>query len=467
MHQAIKTIAMPQIRNINKKFSENIYKINKNHKIKQNFANIKQIGIIGWGSQAAAQAQNLRDSLFNSNINIKIGLRPTSESIKKAEDLNFNTDNVSTVLKESDFNLLLISDEAQVKYYNEIFKYLKPGSTLGFSHGFLLKYLEDNKIKIRDDINIIGICPKGMGNTVRLGYLNGSGINSSYAIYQDCNKLAEKHALGWGFGIGSPYLFETDLINECKSDLVGERSVLMAAIQGFSESLYTYYYNLYHCHRNAYSIVVFNIIKNISDEIKNNDLPFVYNNLTNDIDRHQFKIGFEFSYRGSYKIISELYNDVHNGSEIKNIIFNNNLAPGYKLYKISNSQMWKKNKKTQYIDKIQIKGLVAGIYIGCIMALCDVLEKNGHNYSEIVNESIIEATDSLNPYMFEHGIDEMIDNCSVTARIGCRKWAPRFDYMVKYEVLPFVNDYTYDYPNFYRFLEHPIHLYYNEIRSFE
>ena len=104
MHQAIKTTAMPQIRNLNKLFSENIYKINKNHKIKQNFANIKQIGIIGWGSQAAAQAQNLRDSLFNSNINIKIGLRPNSDSIKRAEKLNFDTDNVSTVLKESDFN---------------------------------------------------------------------------------------------------------------------------------------------------------------------------------------------------------------------------------------------------------------------------------------------------------------------------------------------------------------------------
>ena len=54
---------------------------------------------------------------------------------------------------------------------------MKPGSTLGFSHGFLLKYLEDNNVKIRDDINIVGICPKGMGNTVRTGFLNGNGIN--------------------------------------------------------------------------------------------------------------------------------------------------------------------------------------------------------------------------------------------------------------------------------------------------
>lgn len=460
-----KSIINCSIKNINNVFSENIYKIKHTYKIKQNFANVKQIGIIGWGSQASAQAQNLRDSLFNSNINITIGLRTNSDSIKKVEDLNFKTDTVANVLQTSDLNLLLISDDAQVKHYKQIFKCLKPGSTLGFSHGFLLKHLEDNKIPIRDDINIVGICPKGMGNTMRNGYLNNQGINASYAIHQDCNDLAEKHAIGWGCGIGSPYLFETDLINECKSDLVGERSVLLAAVQGFSESLYNHYFNLYKCKYSTYNIVVFNIIKNISDEIKNNDLPYVYNNLTNEIDKHQFRIGYDLSYKGSYKIISELYNDVENGSEIKSVLFNNKLPNDSNIYKISHSHIWKQNKNTEYLKHIEIKGLVAGIYIGCMIALCDVLEKNKHNYSEIVNESIIEATDSLNPYMFEYGIDEMIDNCSVTARIGCRKWAPRFDYMVKYEVLPYINEDPYNYPHFDNFLDHRIHLYYNEMRS--
>ena len=36
------------------------------------FAGIKQIGVIGWGSQGPAQAQNLRDSLEGTDIRVKL-----------------------------------------------------------------------------------------------------------------------------------------------------------------------------------------------------------------------------------------------------------------------------------------------------------------------------------------------------------------------------------------------------------
>ncbi len=58
----------------------------------------------------------------------------------------------------------------------------------------------------------------------------------------------------------------------------------------------------------------------------------------------------------------------------------------------------------------------------------------GHPYSEICNESIIEAVDSLNPYMHARGVAFMVDNCSYTARLGSRKWAPRFDYILEQQV---------------------------------
>ena len=61
-----------------------------------------------------------------------------------------------------------------------------------------------------------------------------------------------------------------------------------------------------------------------------------------------------------------------------------------------------------------------------MMAQVDTLLENGHSFTEVVNESITEAVDSLNPYMYSQGIDYMIDNCSVTARVGARKWSPRF-----------------------------------------
>ena len=73
----------------------------------------------------------------------------------------------------------------------------------------------------------------------------------------------------------------------------------------------------------------------------------------------------------------------------------------------------------------------AGVYIAMMMAQIDVLKRNGHSYSEIVNESVIEAVDSLCPYMHHKGVAFMVDNCSTTARLGSRKWAPRFDYILE------------------------------------
>lgn len=67
----------------------------------------------------------------------------------------------------------------------------------------------------------------------------------------------------------------------------------------------------------------------------------------------------------------------------------------------------------------------AGVYVATMMATVEVLREKGHPWSEICNESIIEAVDSLNPYMHARGVAFMVDNCSYTARLGSRKWAPR------------------------------------------
>src|SRR5437879_10229417 len=74
-----------------------------------------------------------------------------------------------------------------------------------------------------------------------------------------------------------------------------------------------------------------------------------------------------------------------------------------------------------------------------MMAHVYLLVEKGHPYSEIANESVIEAVDSLNPYMHARGVAYMIDNCSTTARLGARKWAPRFDYAIMEEVFPAID----------------------------
>src|SRR5256885_2270316 len=110
------------------------------------FEGIKQIGVIGWGSQGPAQAQNLRDSLEGSGIVVKIGLRPGSSSMQQARDAGFSETNgtlgeMFDVIRASDLVLLLISDAAMAEQHEEVLRNLKPGATLGLSHGFLLGHM--------------------------------------------------------------------------------------------------------------------------------------------------------------------------------------------------------------------------------------------------------------------------------------------------------------------------------------
>jgi ketol-acid reductoisomerase len=182
---------------------------------------VRQIGVIGWGSQGPAQAQNLRDSLEGTGITVKVGLREGSSSMDDAREAGF-TEEAGTlgemfeVIRESDFVILLISDAAQAQLYEQVFEALKPGATLGLSHGFLLGHLANVGASFPADVNVVAVCPKGMGPSVRALYVqgaevNGAGINASFAIQQDVNGKATDHALAWSVALGSPYTFQTSV----------------------------------------------------------------------------------------------------------------------------------------------------------------------------------------------------------------------------------------------------------------
>ena len=148
------------------------------------------------------------------------------------------------VVAESDMVLLLISDAAQTQLYGEIFAAMKPGSTLGLSHGFLLGHLDSVNATFPDNINVIAVCPKGMGPSVRRLYvqgeeINGAGINSSFAVHQDVDGKATDYALAWAIALGSPYCFQTTLESEYKSDIFGERGILLGAAHGIVEAAAT------------------------------------------------------------------------------------------------------------------------------------------------------------------------------------------------------------------------------------
>ncbi len=106
--------------------------------------------------------------------------------------------------------------------------------------------------------------------------------------------------------------------------------------------------------------------------------------------------------------------------------------------KIDGTEMWQVGEKVRakrQADKIPLNPITAGVYVATMMAQIDLLKEKGHPYSEIANESIIEAVDSLNPYMHYKGVAYMVDNCSTTARLGTRKWAPRFDHILMQQAM--------------------------------
>ncbi|MBE7555032.1 MAG: ketol-acid reductoisomerase [Anaerolineales bacterium] len=407
------------------------------------FEGIKQIGVIGWSSQGPAQAQNLRDSLEGTDIRVKVGLRAGSSSMQKAEAVGFTTANgtlgeMYDVIRESDMVLLLISDAAQAQNYKRIFEAIRPGATLGLSHGFLLGYLTSIGEKFPENINVVGVCPKGMGPSVRRLYeqgrtVNGAGINASFAVQQDINGKATDYALAWSVALGSPFTFMTTLELEYKSDIFGERGILLGAVHGIVESLYLWFKQHGYSQEEAFNNSVESITGPISKIISKKGLMAVYESLDGK-DKDLFRRAYSAAYHPAYEMLMEIYYEVSSGKELASVIAANERFQRYPMGKIDGTEMWQVGEKVRARrdpNKIPLNPVAAGIYIATMIAQVDILKANGHPYSEIANETIIEAVDSLNPYMDFKGVAYMVDNCSTTARLGSRKWAPRFDYILR------------------------------------
>jgi len=420
----------------------------KFHLLPAAFKGVKQIGVIGWSSQGPAQSQNLRDSLEGTGIKVTVGLREGSSSMASAEQAGFSKADGTlgemwAVVKESDMTLLLISDAAQAEIYPKLFKSLKSGSTLGLSHGFLLGVMNNHKAEFPTDIDVVAVCPKGMGPSVRNMYVqgkkvNGSGINCSFAVHQDATGQATERALGWGVGIGAPYIFQTTLESEYKSDIFGERGVLLGAIHGIIEFLFRQYRSQGISDEDAFKRVSEGLTGPITKSVSKNGLLSVYEALNTE-DKKKFEIAYSAAYHPLMEVLLEIYADVASGREIASVIDHCSRFDKYPMGKIDATHTWKVGEQVRSqrgsFEPV-VDPTTAGVYLACMVAQSDLLFNAGHCYSEVVNESIIEGVDSLNPYLHHKGVAFMIDNCSVTARLGARKWAPRFDYLLEQQAGP-------------------------------
>lgn len=400
---------------------------------------ITTIGVIGWGSQAPAQAQNLRESLAGAPLRVVVGLREGSHSLAEARRAGFSESDgtlgeMFDVLTRSDLALVLISDAAQADLYPRIFGALRPGGTLGLSHGFLLGHLRNQGLDFPPHLNVIGVCPKGMGPSVRRLYeqgreVDGAGINTSFAVERDLDGRATDIALAWSVGLGAPYTFKTTLRSEYLSDIFGERAILLGAVHGIVESLYRRYVALGFSEEEGFVHACESITGPIARTISHEGLLAVYERLSVP-ERVDFERAYSAAYATSKPLMVEIYSEVESGNELRSIVLAGKRLQEYPIPQIDGSRMWKvgaavRGRRGRLVPEVH--AFTAGVFVGTMMAQVDLLVEQGHPYSEIANESVIEAVDSLLPYMHARGVAYMVDNCSTTARLGARKWGPRFD----------------------------------------
>ena len=197
------------------------------------------VAVLGYGVQGPAQSLNMRDN----GINVIVGQRENSPSWEKALRDGWVPGKTLFPLEEAAEKgtviQYLVSDAAQKLTWPKIKGHLKPGDALYFSHGFAIVFADQTGVVAPDYVDVIMVAPKGSGTSVRANFLDGSGINSSFAVQQDATGHATERTLALGIAIGSGYLFPTTFKNEVYSDLTGERGILMGALAGVMEAQYS------------------------------------------------------------------------------------------------------------------------------------------------------------------------------------------------------------------------------------
>jgi ketol-acid reductoisomerase len=426
------------------------------------FNGVKRIGVIGWGPQGRAQAQNLRDSLAGSDIEVTVGLRKGSPSWAEAEELGFAVDEVLPTVAASDLVMLLIADAALAALYPEIFAAVKPGATIGLSHGFLVGWLGERGDDFPDNVSVIGMCPKGMGASVRRLYEDGSGINASIAVHRDLDGHSTDRALAWAVGVGSPYVFETTLVSEYKSDIFGERGILLGATHGIVEALFRRAGELGDGPEQAFLRSTESLTGTLARAISHNGIKGAVEHFEGDA-RRTFEDAYCATYPTAAGILAEIYDDVSSGSELRSVVNRGKRLTEHPMSPIDGTRMWQvgskvRDARSEKGDEPEIDPFTAGVFLATMVAQVDLLADRGHPWSEIANESVIEAVDSLIPYMHARGVAYMVDNCSVTARLGSRKWGPRFQAGLEQEVFPAVDaEGRRDDALVKSFWDHPVH----------
>ena len=302
------------------------------------------IAVIGYGVQGPGQSLNLRDN----GLNVIVGQREGSKSWEKAVADGWEPGKtlfgIEEAAERATIIQYLLSDAGQIAVWPTIEKHLTPGKALYFSHGFGITYKERTGIVPPADVDVILIAPKGSGTSLRRMFLQGRGLNSSYAVFQDATGRAFERVVALGIGVGSGYLFETDFKREVYSDLAGERGTLMGAIQGIFAAQYETLRANGHTPSEAFNETVEELTQSLMPLVAENGMDWMYANCSTTAQRGALDWWKRF--RDATKpVFEELYREVAAGNEAQRSI-DLNSKPDYRekldeeLRQMRESEMW-------------------------------------------------------------------------------------------------------------------------------
>lgn len=277
------------------------------------------IAVLGYGVQGPGQALNLKDNGFR----VVVGQRKGGRSWEKAladgwvegEDLF----EIPEAAERSTILQYLLSDAGQIAQWPTVKEHLTAGKCLYFSHGFAVTFSDDSGVVPPEEVDVVLVAPKGSGTSLRRLFLQGEGLNASYAIYQDATGRAHDRVVSLGIGVGSGYLFETDFEKEVLSDLTGERGVLMGAIAGVFEAQFNCLRKHGHSPSEAFNETVEELTQSLMPLVAENGMDWMYANCSTTAQRGALDWRHRFR-EAVAPLYEELYARVRSGDEARIVI---------------------------------------------------------------------------------------------------------------------------------------------------
>ncbi len=304
------------------------------------------IVVIGYGVQGPAQALNMKDNGFTVIIGqSKKFKRDWDRAVQDGWVPGETLLSIEEAVEKGTIIQYLISDAGQRTVWPSIKPHLKEGDALYFSHGFSIVYKDQTTVIPPENVDVILVAPKGSGASVRQNFLDGSGINSSYAVFQDFTGRAKERTLAVGIAIGSGYLFPTTFEQEVYSDLTGERGVLMGCLAGVMESQYNVLRKNGHSPSEAFNETVEELTQSLIRLVGENGMDWMYSNCSATAQRGALDWRHKFR-KAVDPVFEELYKSVKDGKETKRVIdslssrdYQDTL--GAELKEMRESEMWR------------------------------------------------------------------------------------------------------------------------------